>query len=129
MTFRINPRQASIDIDCMSVSSFRIEDSTESDGPRPISLHLNLTGGIGRISIEGLGDALVDDTIEVEASGDFPQMTSSQRDELSKLVVKWQELSVPLRFLVFSEKAVILEDSDEFIILPPGVRRVTVGTE
>lgn len=128
MTFQIDPSKASIDFDCMTIDTYEVEDKNpQEDTARPITLRVHLSGGLGRVSIEGVGSKFFDEDIQVAADGLFLEMSTQQCVELTELVERWQTLNIPLRFLVFQDKAVILEDGDEFLVLPPGERRVTVG--
>jgi hypothetical protein len=130
MSFSIDPSQASIDLDCMTVEGFSIDDpDAGSAQARPMTLEIELSGGLGKIRFEGLGSKFFDDDIQVIANGLFPEMSDAQKTELNTLMERWRSLSIPLRFMVFAEKAVLLEDSDEFLVLPPGERKVTVGND
>lgn len=130
MTFQIDPSKASIDFDCMTMEGYSIEDDDgNTNESRPMTLTMKLSGGLGRINIEGMGSKFFDDDIKVSVDGLFTEMSSSQKTELQELMNRWQSLGTPLRFMVFKEKAVILEDGDEFIVLPPGERKVTVGEQ
>lgn len=128
MSYRIDPSRASIDFDCMTLDSYTLSVSNPHDDTHATTAELNLYGGLGRISIEKIGDHFTsDDELSAKASGFFPELTKDQIDEIDILLENWRRRSTPLRFLLFSDRAVILEDSDRFIILPAGKYAINVG--
>lgn len=127
MSFRIDPMKASVDFDCMTLDSFTVATYTETQEPQTVAT-VHLSGGLGRIQIKELGSHFTDDNLQVETRGIFGPLDDAQITEMKELFQRWKDLSTPLRYLMFSEKAVLLEDADHFIIFPPGYRHVNVGS-
>jgi hypothetical protein len=117
--YQVNPANSSIDIDGMTLDSYSVEKTPESF----YQTKLWLSGGLGRIFISKIGNKLVDQNISVEAHGLF-QITEEESRELKALLLSWEKVSPPLRFLDFGDRAMLLEDGDKFIVLPKGFRDI-----
>lgn len=128
MSYTIDPSNASVDFDCMTLESYTLSVLQPNNENHTVTAELSLTGGLGRINIAQMGNQFfTDDDLSAEASGLFPSLTEDQIDEMTLLLEGWRRRNVPLRFLLFSDRAVVLEDGEQFIILPAGNYSVNVG--
>lgn len=123
----IDPSAAAVDFDNMTLTGYSIMPN----GPVPaahgpvlsVMVNVNLSGGLGRINING--ERLLTDEIDnISVSGVFLQNDPMVEDEIRRLLTKWQDWNTPLRFLDFGDKAMLIEDGDQFIVIPPGERHV-----
>jgi hypothetical protein len=118
MGYRIDPSKSIADFDAISLTDFaliRIMEEPEHN----VELYLSLQGGFGRIFIPDIGNKIVEDNIKVKTSSKF-SLTMEDMNELDSLLIKWKEISPPLRYLDFGNSAMLLEDAEHFINLPNG---------
>jgi hypothetical protein len=125
MSYTLDPSKAFVDIDGMSLYKYNITPlGSKSDEDREfINVEISLSGGLGRVHIDGLGNKFVEDEVQIGASSIF-NLTADDITKMAELFLNWQKVSPPLRYLDFGEKAVILEDSDTFIVMPKGNREL-----
>jgi hypothetical protein len=125
MSYTLDPAKASIDLDGMSLFNYKITilDRPSNDDKKFINLDIALSGGLGRVFIDGLGNKFVENEVQASASSIF-NIPESDIKNMDELLSNWKKVSPPLRYLDFGEKAVILEDSDTFIIMPKGNREL-----
>lgn len=118
--YQVNPANAAVDIDGMTLDSYDVQRDVN---PENVQVKIKLSGGLGRISVSKLGNKLVDKNIFIEAHGLFT-IGEEEEKQLSVLLKSWKEISPPLRFLDFGDRAMLLEDGDRFIVLPKGFRDI-----
>lgn len=118
--YQVNPANAAVDIDGMTLDSYDVQRDVN---PENVQVKIKLSGGLGRISVSKLGNKLVDKNIFIEAHGLFT-IGEEEEKQLSVLLKSWNEISPPLRFLDFGDRAMLLEDGDRFIVLPKGFRDI-----
>lgn len=118
--YQVNPANAAVDIDGMTLDSYDVQRDIN---PENVQVKIKLSGGLGRISVSKLGNKLVDKNIFIEAHGLFT-IGEEEEKQLSVLLKSWKEISPPLRFLDFGDRAMLLEDGDRFIVLPKGFRDI-----
>ncbi len=125
MSYTLDPAKASIDLDGMSLFNYKITilDRPSNDDKKFINLDIALSGGLGRIFIDGLGNKFVENEVQASASSIF-NIPESDIKNMDEMLSNWKKVSPPLRYLDFGEEAVILEDSDTFIIMPKGNREL-----
>ena len=119
-SYKINPANASIDIDGMTLDSYEL---LRDKNTNTVKLKVKLSGGLGRITIDKIGTRLVDENISIEAHGIF-SIDIKEEIDLFNLVLNWKDISPPLRFLDFGDRAMLLEDGDKFIVIPRGFRDI-----
>lgn len=117
--YQVNPANAAIDIDGMTLDSYVIEKQSDVK----VQVKLKLSGGLGRISVPNFGHRIVDQNITIEAHGLFT-IEEAEQKELSNLLDAWKNVSPPLRFMDFVDRAMLLEDGDRFMVLPKGFRDI-----
>ena len=117
--YQVNPANAAIDIDGMTLDSYVIEKQSDVK----VQVKLKLSGGLGRISVPNFGHRIVDQNITIEAHGIFT-IEESEQKELSNLLDAWKNVSPPLRFMDFVDRAMLLEDGDRFMVIPKGFRDI-----
>jgi hypothetical protein len=125
MSYTLDPSKAFVDIDGMSLFKYNITPlGDKSDDDREfVKVEISLSGGLGRVYIDGLGNKFVEDEVQIGASSIFT-LTDKDIAKMSELFSNWRKVSPPLRYLDFGEKAVVLEDSDTFIVMPKGNREL-----
>lgn len=117
--FQVNPANASIDIDSITLYKY----STEKVSEGSFQIKIWLSGGFGRVFLPKIGHKLVDKNIEIEAHALF-EIAAADAFQLEELLTDWEKVSPPLRFLDFGDRAMLLEDGDRFIVLPKGFRDI-----
>jgi hypothetical protein len=127
----IDPSKAVVDIDVMDLTSFTLSPahtSLTADGsldgePVGLLLEAHLAGGLGRITV-GERIILTDQVDDIAVTGLFTDLTGNQHAELRDLLEGWATMNTPLRFLDFGDRAMIMEDGTQFIVIPAGPRHV-----
>lgn len=128
----IDPSRAAIDFDAMSLAEFKVFKQPKVFGPNGeflgegIRVHVVLTGGLGRMQVAPIGSRFTDNVDSVTADGIFLGLTEEKLQDLRDLLKRWVEWQTPLRYLDFGDRSMILEDGDNFIILPPGMRTIKI---
>lgn len=126
----IDPSNAAVDFDNMTLTGYSIMPNgpvESTQGPvLSVLLTVNLTGGLGRMAFNG-EQLLTNDIRTVAVSGVFLKNDPTVEDQMRLLLDKWQSWNTPLRFLDFGDKAMLLEDQETFIVLPPGERHVELA--
>lgn len=128
----IDPSRAAIDFDAMSLKSFNMALAPNVRGPQGeplgagVKVHVVLTGGLGRMQVAIVGNRFTDNVESVTADGIFLGLTEEKLEDLKDLLKRWVDWQIPLRYLDFGDRSMILEDSDNFVILPPGMRTIKI---
>jgi hypothetical protein len=124
MGYNIDPSKAIADFDSISLVNYNITETSELlNDKQTIKTVIFLEGGLGRVYTKEYGHRFIDDSIRVTAKADF-YLNDKQLEEMKDLLSKWKSISPPLRYVDFGDKAIILEDSDTFMILPKGKRNI-----
>jgi hypothetical protein len=124
MGYTIDPSKAIADFDSISLVNYTITETSELfNNKQTIKTVVFLEGGLGRVYTKETGHRFIDDNIRVTAKADF-YLDDSQLEDMKELLSKWKSISPPLRYVDFGDKAIILEDSDTFIVLPKGKRNI-----
>lgn len=125
MSYTLDPSKAFVDIDGMSLFKYKITPlgSETNDEREFVNVEIFLSGGLGRVYIDGIGNKFIENQVQIGASSIF-NLTEADITKMSELFSNWQKVSPPLRYLDFGEKAVVLEDSDTFIVMPKGDREL-----
>lgn len=122
--YSINPAEAYIDIDMMSLKSFSIGEETVvsmSAEDEPIVgrvINIVLSEGLGRILKDDGQQLLIEDVENLEMSSFFADMALEHVEALDRMLRKWVTLNTPLRFLDFGSNSLLLEDGDNCISFP-----------
>lgn len=122
--YSINPAEAYIDIDMMSLKEYSIGEETLTVIPgfdQPMlgrQINLVLSEGLGRVITENGEHKLVEDIESLEMTSFFADMRTEHVEALNRLLEKWVTLNTPLRFLDFRTNSLLLEDGDNCIALP-----------
>jgi hypothetical protein len=119
MNFRINPSLATIDLDSVTLTTFDLTPSADGSA----TLSISLTGGLGRLVIDRK-HMLTDAVSEVTISGTFNEITAPQCADITTILNRWAGVNMPLRFLDFGGRAMLMEDEQQYLLLPPGPRHV-----
>lgn len=128
----IDPSRAAIDFDAMSLQQFKIFEQPNVVGPHLAPLgtgyrvHVVLTGGIGRMQVSPVANRFTDNVDSVTADGVFLALPENKLNDLKDILKRWVDWQTPLRYLDFGDRSMILEDGDNFIILPPGMRTIKI---
>lgn len=124
MGYKIDPSKAVVDFDSISLVDYSITETSElSNDKLTIKVVVFLEGGLGRFYTKETGHRFIDDHIRVTAKADF-NLDDAQLKDMKELLSKWKSISPPLRYVDFGDKAIILEDSDTFMVLPKGKRNI-----
>lgn len=122
--YSVNPSEAYIDIDMMALKDYKIGEETflsVPDQPEPASgriIEIRLAEGLGRV-LEDDGRQLIIENIEnLEMSSFFTGMTVEHITALDRMLRRWKDLNIPLRFLDFGSNSLLLEDGDNCISFP-----------
>jgi hypothetical protein len=91
-----------------------------------IRVRVVLTGGLGRLQVSRATAHFTDNVDSVTAEGVFLGLTEDKLKDLRDLLRRWVEWQTPLRYLDFGDRSMILEDRDNFVILPPGMRTIKI---
>lgn len=128
----VDPSRATIDFDAMSLTNFDIFDQPRIYGSSGeflgsgVRVQVLLTGGLGRMQVSPIAARFTDNVDSVNADGIFIGIPEDKVDDMERLLKRWVEWQIPLRYLDFGDRSMILEDGDNFIILPPGVRTIKI---
>lgn len=127
----IDPSRAAIDFDAMSLSQFKMFEQPNvhlAGEPVGSGIRVNvvLTGGIGRMQVSNAGARFTDNVDSVTAEGVFLGLPADKLKDLRELLHKWVDWQTPLRYLEFGDRSMILEDGENFVILPPGMRTIKI---
>jgi hypothetical protein len=133
----IDPAKANVDLDVISVADYTLiapNGSTtyaleNTTGSMPVTLHLVLSGGLGRITSPDGRTLIVNEVERLSLFSEFPILTPTQRADLNRLLLSWKQQSLPLRFLDFGTHALLLEDKDNLLTIPPGQRELVIGDD
>lgn len=128
----VDPSRAAIDFDAMSLAQFKMFEQPivhnaagQFLGPG-IRVNVVLTGGIGRMKVSMAGNRFTDNVESVTAEGVFLGLPDDKLKDLRDLLHRWVDWQTPLRYLDFGDRSMILEDGDNFVILPPGMRTIKI---
>lgn len=122
MGYVLDPREALIDIDSTSLIEFTLHpDILDIKKQTLVEISIKLEGGLGRVFIDEIGDRFVEDSVVIKAKS-ILLLNNKDFESLRNLLESWIRIAPPLRYVDFGDKAVILEDSDRFIIIPKGIR-------
>lgn len=122
MGYVLDPREALIDIDSTSLIEFTLHpDILDIKKQTLVEISIKLEGGLGRVFIDEIGDRFIEDSVTIKAKS-ILLLTNNDFENLRNLLESWIRIAPPLRYVDFGDKAVILEDSDRFIIIPKGIR-------
>lgn len=91
-----------------------------------IRVRVVLTGGLGRMQVSRATAHFTDNVDSVTAEGVFLGLPEDKLKDLRDLLRRWVDWQTPLRYLDFGDRSMILEDRDNFIILPPGMRTIKI---
>lgn len=122
--YSINPAEAYIDIDMMSLKNYSIGEETLTTIPGFDSpmlgrvIHIELCDGLGRVITEEGDHKIIEDIESLEMSSFFADMIPVHVEALDRLLNKWLTLNTPLRFLDFRTNSLLLEDGDNCIAFP-----------
>lgn len=111
----------------MSVDSYAVSSNFNDSGAPGVLLSVSLSGGLGRITMNDVPTFYADTSLHLYCTGQFKMLSEEQASDMRRMFTRWEEGNIPLRALVFTEKVVLVEDSEEFVIIPHGERKITVG--
>lgn len=130
--FTVDPSQSVIDLDALSLDGYsilrsdsaRLQDDPELEVP-VMAVSVQLSGGLGKITNEDGSITILDHVSSLELSSDFVGLTLDVATSLGRLLDRWHEANIPLRFLEFGDKAMLVEDENNVVVFPPGPRNVS----
>lgn len=128
----VDPSRAAIDFDAMSLAQFKMFEQPNVHSASGeflgsgIRVNVVLTGGIGRMQVTNIGARFTDNVDSVTAEGVFLGLSEDKLKDLRDILHKWVDWQTPLRYLDFGDRSMILEDGDNFVILPPGMRTIKI---
>lgn len=128
----VDPSRATIDFDNMSLADFKMFEQPNvrsvSGGSLGAGIRVSvvLTGGLGRMQVSRATAHFTDNVESVTAEGVFLGLPEDKLNDLRELLHKWVDWQTPLRYLDFGDRSMILEDRDNFVILPPGMRTIKI---
>jgi hypothetical protein len=133
----VDPSKANVDLDVVTLVDYTIMsptgavlDPTEtSEHLMPITLHLFMEDGLGRITSPDGRTILINKVGKLTALSPFPELTGTQRGDLNRILHRWKTGSIPLRWLDFGTHAMLLEDGDNLVTMPPGQRELVIDDE
>lgn len=126
----VDPSQAKVDLDAMSLLEYTLSPSPDdavAGDVATVTASFLLVGGLGRVTVMDGRSVLVNRVEKLAFSADFPNLTVEQRQQMGLLLSRWQTTGMPLRFLDFISHALLLEDSDNLVIIPAGHRDLLVA--
>lgn len=128
----IDPARAAIDFDAMSLAQFKMFEQPNIKSPTGeplgsgIRVNVVLTGGLGRMQVSNSHARFTDNVDSVTAEGMFFGLSDDKLQDLRDILHKWVDWQTPLRYLDFGDRSMILEDGENFVILPPGMRTIKI---
>jgi hypothetical protein len=129
----IDPSRAIVDLDVLTLQSATVRHVGAAVNPvtggvaEGYVISIRLTGGFGRVPDQEGRPTMVDRLDELTASGMYFGPTAEELDTLRTLLNKWRDGNLPLRFLDFTDHALLLEDGSNFVTIPAGDRHVTAA--
>lgn len=125
----LDPSKAIVDIDVTGLTYFSLVPHGMGAMPGAWEISLTLAGGLGRIPGPDGIPVITDKVNHMQISGIYVDLESEHAVMLKGVLERWMVSNMPLRFLDFGEEALLMEDGDNYVTLPPGTRNVNVNVD
>jgi hypothetical protein len=123
---KVDPSRAEVDLDMVTLIDHILIDQESETGSFEIHVQLIFEGGLGLLRPPNGNIVHVQELTSMQVTSTYPALSGEESDALTRLLGRWQRASMPLRFLDFGDHALLLEDGDNVINLPPGARKLQI---
>lgn len=126
----LDPSQAIVDVDVTGLTFYSLvpqAPDAKDVPPGSWTMSITLAGGIGRVPGPGGTPVITDKVNHMQISGVYLTLEPEHVGQMTGLLERWMQSNMPLRFLDFGEEALLMEDGQNYITLPPGSRNVNAN--